>query len=658
MALSGPKKSSLVAGKYKIRSKLGSGSCGTVYRATHVDLGADVALKLLNSDVATNDAARKRFLREVQLTTSFVHKYAVQLRDFGRDSERDRLYFTMDLIEGVTLRKFLEMKGTVSERTAVYFGSQILEAIHEAHRAGIVHRDLKPANILVTRGHKDRAEIRILDFGIAKAISTSRTSGGDLTVAGLLLGTPRYMSPEQAQGLELDGRSDLYSVAVILYEMLSGRIPSLPARNPGDVIQALLYKIANEPPQDLCRLAPSVSREVGLVVMRQLGKDPAGRLGSAHQFRKALRMASNTALRRRKEDARGNDELDLEPLADGWDDSNEAGDSSERSYVELFPSQPAKSGRGKKSRRLRASRSEGQLAKVRSGRLRQARAETEREGSNSSRTTRIIKLPPNLRPSEERGEFINQTDGSILVYVPPGSFTMGARRRGPPSAASLPLPEARLYGENRPEHTVKVARGYFIGKLPVSWKQYRRFCKETGREAPTRVDFPDVTKITDKHPAVNVNWHDSRAYCRWAGLRLPSEEEWEFAARGTDGRLFPWGGEEVGPEHMNWEGHPLFGRRSTCQLGIFPAGVSPYGCLDMSGNVCEWTGDSYADYPGAPRTEPRASKAGQRRVIRGGSWLHAVVDCQTTSRGAELPNERRNWLGFRVCVAAPERGRA
>ncbi len=664
--MSDTKKARLVAGKYKIKSALGTGSCGTVYRATHLDLGVDVALKVLHPDVATNDEAKKRFLREVQLSTSFVHKYAVQLRDFGRDPDLNQLYFTMDLIEGVTLKRFLELKGPVDERTAVYFGSQILEAIHEAHRAGIVHRDLKPANILVTEGHKERAEIRILDFGIAKAISGARLRQ-DLTVAGILLGTPRYMSPEQAQGLPLDGRSDLYTVGVLIYEMLSGKLPCLPERNAGDTIQALLYKIANEPPVALSSVVDGVSEEVSKVVMRILEKEPDKRFANANHFRKALRLAANSALRRRR-----SDELS---------DLSEAGIPFALPPAATPPAVPEarESGRRKKasgrlkSAKLRKSSGRMKAAKAKKpktakqkakkerkpepggasrGTLRSVGGRSAREGTGQTRarsgrragTRRIVKLPPGTRPGDEVGECVCKTDGSVLVFVPPGSFVMGSRQ-------AIRVDGSLPHG---PPHKVTLSRGYFIGKTPVTWRQYRSFCKQTGREPPTRVDFPDVTKINDRHPAVNVSWYDARAYCQWAGLRLPSEAEWECAARGSDLRRFPWGADEPGAQHLNWAGHPLFGKRSTCQVGIFPAGASPSGCLDMAGNIAEWTGCDGRTYRAESISDPVArGDAAEHRVVRGGSWNDPIEACQTTSRAVQKPLARWNWLGFRVCCPAP-----
>ncbi|RMG13775.1 MAG: formylglycine-generating enzyme family protein [Planctomycetota bacterium] len=233
----------------------------------------------------------------------------------------------------------------------------------------------------------------------------------------------------------------------------------------------------------------------------------------------------------------------------------------------------------------------------------------------------------------------------MLVWVPPQRFLRGAHlsREGRLSG---------LFGDPRvrsdhPPHEVSLTRGYFIGKTPVTWKQYRLFCKKTGRTPPRRVDLR-TAEVTDRHPAVNVSWEDAVAYCRWAGLRLPSEAEWELAARGSDGRPFPWGDAPASPRRLNCAEHPTFGDRSTSPVGSFPLGASPFGCLDMAGNVWEWVQDRYGDYGRRPLENPRGPRRGDERVLRGGSWRSPPSECQVTRRCALAPEKRKNVVGFRV----------
>ena len=593
---------SIAAGKYRLRAQLGEGAHGMVYRARHVDLGRDVALKLLKPGVARDDdRAQKRFLREVHLATSFVHRYAVTLRDFGR--EGGLLYYTMDLVEGKTLQAALKDEPVFELRRGVTLALQILEALEEAHRAGVIHRDLKPGNLMLTHGPEGE-EVRILDFGLAKAV---RAQGEDLegqlsqlTVAGARVGTLAYMSPEQAMGRDLDARSDLYAVGVILYMCLSGGRPCFPKRDGGDPLQAFLFNLTSRKPQPASELNPQIPRSVCALVSRALAKKPGDRFPDARAFRDALAQA----------------------LED--EDAGRGERSSER-----------RGGLGAK----RSSSSGSRIGPALSG-----------------RRSSGYRLPSGIVHGVARGEFVNEVDGQALVYVPPGTFLMGYDR-APPRADAGGLPGRRkVLGRERPVHRVTITQGYFLGKTPVTWRHLRRFCIENGHQAPRTVDFRNLAgfDITDLHPAVNVDFETARAYCAWAGGRLPSEAEWEFAARGEDSSACPWGPETIDPRLGNWAGHPLYGKRATSPVGSFPRGHSPTGCLDMVGNVWEWTHDHYGEFPSDDQVNPsgRGRKGRSERVARGGSWRDAEDFCTATSRLPVSPKARLNWLGFRLCLSA------
>lgn len=594
---------SIAAGKYRLRAQLGEGAHGLVYRARHVDLGRDVALKLLKPGVARDDErAQKRFLREVHLATSFVHRYAATLRDFGR--EGGLLYYTMDLVEGTTLQAALKDEPVFEFKRAVTIALQSLEALEEAHRAGVIHRDLKPGNLMLTHGPEGE-EVRILDFGLAKAV---RGQSGELedqlsqlTVAGARVGTLAYMSPEQAMGRDLDARSDLYAVGVILYMCLSGARPCFPKRDGGDPLQAFLFNLTSRKPQPVSEINPQVPRGVCAVVSRALAKKPGDRFPDARAFRVALLKALKHA-----EQERGRGER-----------------SSER------------------GRRLGAKRSSSG-SKV--------------GAALSGRRSSGYRLPSGVVHGAARGEFVNEVDGQALVYVPAGSFQMGYDR-APPRAPNAGLPgQRKVLGRERPVHRVTLTQGYFLGKTPVTWRQFRRFCIENGHQAPRTVDFRNLAgfDITDLHPAVNLDFEAARAYCAWAGGRLPSEAEWELAARGEDSLACPWGPETIDPRLGNWEGHPLYGKRATSPVGSFPRGHSPSGCLDMVGNVWEWTSDRYGEYPSEDQVNPsgRGRKGRNERVVRGGSWRDPEDFCTATSRLPLASKTRLNWVGFRLCVSA------
>lgn len=280
----------VVDGKFRLKRRLGQGGMGTVWLAHHEHAQRDIALKVMNADLARDEAAKQRFLREVEAATSFVHRYAVQVREVGRDAQTNALYFTMDLVPGRDLERILRDQGPLAADRAARLLSQTLAALEAAHCAGIVHRDLKPANIMVV-GEGDREEVRVLDFGIAKAIGDNAASPAlraRLSNPGTIIGTVPYMSPEQAQGLKIDARSDLYTVGVILFECLTGKLPITPAANAEDPIQSLLVRIPTVAPTDVAALRPDVPAHLCAALACSLNKSPADRFDSAEDFRRAL----------------------------------------------------------------------------------------------------------------------------------------------------------------------------------------------------------------------------------------------------------------------------------------------------------------------------------------------------------------------------------
>ncbi len=251
-------------------------------------------------------------------------------------------------------------------------------------------------------------------------------------------------------------------------------------------------------------------------------------------------------------------------------------------------------------------------------------------------------------------------DGGVLelVYVPPGDFVMGVD----------PANDATLDPTERPKHVHPMDHGYWIGRCHVTWHQYLAFCAATGRKAPRR---PEWAK--DDHPVVLVSWEDARSFCAWAGLALATEAEWEKAARGSDGRLFPWGNERWDGTQANlcdvsilsypqiaapflkngWVDQEVNdGYAFTAPVGSFKAGASPWGALDMSGNAWQWCEDvheenAYTRYVAGDFSPP---KAGPARVVRGGGWFNYPNDVRTAHRGAGATDMRAEGIGFRVVL--------
>ncbi|MBI4871530.1 MAG: SUMF1/EgtB/PvdO family nonheme iron enzyme [Candidatus Riflebacteria bacterium] len=228
--------------------------------------------------------------------------------------------------------------------------------------------------------------------------------------------------------------------------------------------------------------------------------------------------------------------------------------------------------------------------------------------------------------------FTHPKDGSALVHIRGGTFEMGAEDGDP---------------DEKPVHRVTLGP-YSIGRTEVTWGQYRKFCRETGHSLPPAPAYSH----DDSHPVVNVTWADAHGYCEWAGLRLPTEAEWEFAARGSDGRKYPWGNQAPSPGLASYKLHGITSG-APHPAGSLTAGASPFGCFDLAGNAWEWCNDrTESSYYGrAPERDPQGLTGGGYRVLRGGSWWDDASRIRVTARFIFMgqSSQRSPAVGFRVC---------
>src|SRR5215203_3324197 len=257
-----------IAGRFRIEREIGTGGMGTVYLATHLGLERPVAVKIIKREFAGDADVAERFLREARTMAKLRHGNAAMIFDAGNLPD-GRHFIVMEFVEGETLSQALAREGRFPFSKAVKIATQICDVLEEAHRLGIIHRDLKPSNILL-----GKRGVCVLDFGVAKVLASSAESTAThaSTGSGQLIGTPRYMSPEQCLGQRVGARSDLYSLGVLLYEMLAGRPPFV------DPLQsALLIKQATAPAPPLPRLRQDIPRALAMAVHTLLAKRPEDR---------------------------------------------------------------------------------------------------------------------------------------------------------------------------------------------------------------------------------------------------------------------------------------------------------------------------------------------------------------------------------------------
>ncbi len=256
------------AERFQIIEELGIGGMGKVYRAVDKKLNEEVALKLIKPEIASDKKVIERFRNELKIARKIVHKNVGRMYELMEDEGAH--YITMEYVPGEDLRSFIRRSGQLAVGTSLRITKQVAEGLSEAHRLGVVHRDLKPSNVMIDK----EGSARIMDFGIARSLR-----GAELTREGIAVGTPAYMSPEQARGEDLDHRTDVWSLGVVLYEMLTGQLPFK-----GKSEQAVVHSILNDEPEPLTKLRSDVTQELGRIVEKALAKSPDKRYANIDEM--------------------------------------------------------------------------------------------------------------------------------------------------------------------------------------------------------------------------------------------------------------------------------------------------------------------------------------------------------------------------------------
>jgi len=258
--------------RYRLKEKLGSGGMADVYLADDLLLNREVAVKVLHAQYASDPAFIQRFRQEAQSAANLNHPNIVNIYDWG--NEGDLYFIVMEYVEGRDLKEILRSEGRLLPERAAEIAAEVCAALQFAHRSNLVHRDIKPHNIFIT----NLGQVKVMDFGIAR-----EGSGGGITQTGMVMGTPQYISPEQAQGLAVDGRSDIYSLGVVLYEMLTGQVPF---DDPNPV--TITYKQVREDPTPPSVIDPEIPATLDAIVMKAMSKNPANRFQNAQEMKADL----------------------------------------------------------------------------------------------------------------------------------------------------------------------------------------------------------------------------------------------------------------------------------------------------------------------------------------------------------------------------------
>ena len=618
-------------GPYEVLGELGRGGMGVVYRARSSP-GEEVAVKLL---VKTDPEKLARFERERRLLGTFTAREGfVPLLDAGKTSEGP--YLVMPLVPGGTLRDRLA-RGALGIEETLALGRALAAALGRAHTRGIVHRDVKPENVLYTA----EGTPLLADLGLAKHFTAGvpgASQSVSLSLRGKLRGTVGYMSPEQVNDAKMVGpRADVFALGAVLHECLAGR-PAFAGESPLE----LLANLASGTREPLRNARPDAPRWLADVVDRALAHDPADRFADGIELGRAL---GGQGARPRVRWPRLVTVLAV--LA--------VGGVVAAGVVLANMRKPT----------LRATPAPPPAPPV------PAPPPLPREESGAG-LPRGLRLGQRLKnpDGKEIQVYLWRLPGSAgdmeLVQVPAGDFVMGAD-------------DQDAYDAEKLKHAHRMEHAYWIGRNDVTWSQYLAFCKATERKEPEKPDWWErVAGTKDDHPVVMVSWDDAEAYSEWAGLLLPSEAEWERAARGTEGRKYPWGNDwdpgrrcnfadkscpldtfDMGGKKASevfkelgweWDQEHDDGYAFTSPVGSYPEGVSPVGALDMAGNVWQWCEDWYDEkgYDRYAKGDYSPRSGGSYRVSRGGGWCYPARYCRSSRRSGVAPSARGADLGFRV----------
>jgi eukaryotic-like serine/threonine-protein kinase len=676
----------LVADKYRVEKLVGEGGFAVVYRAIHTIWNKPVAIKFFNglssAPVDQRDQFQQAFIQEGALLTELSSHTAaiVQARDVGTYTSPDGQwmpYMVLEWLEGLALDELLDAEKragappwTLLEVHALL--GQVAAALDVAHRKGIAHRDIKPPNLFVLgAGERDRGgAVKVLDFGVAKMMSDNTQLKAALakTSMGVTSFTPQYGAPEQfSRTYGATGPwTDVFALALVAVEMLAGKI----ALDGEDLVQ-LGFSSGNPARRPTPRtLGAVVPDEVEAVFERALAVRPEDRYARAAEFwtafEHALGVTSSASTRALTPSVRAITAPTV--LAPNTPLVRPASSTTDGGAATSAP---------------RPSEGKSKLGLVIAGiaavGIAAAAAIALRGGGSNTGNSAAAATP------------VGSAATPIIASAPPAPSASVAAPSCPERTAKIPAgqyfqgSDTKDAGDNeKPSHNVSL-NAFCMDLYETTAKEYKA-CSDVGkcRRPSNEVEWPKITPADRKlysplctfgqagmedHPINCVNFAMAETYCKAQGKRLPTEAEWEYATRGPDGRIYPWGDEAPTAKHLNACGSECVawgqkhgtalaalypeddGYATTAPVGKFEAGRSRFGPYDVAGNVWEWVADWYAPYTADAKTNPKGPDTGEKKVIRGGAWNGSYKNWLRPSfRYAQDPTALSYGIGFR-CVA-------
>ncbi|HEY4179613.1 MAG TPA: protein kinase [Kofleriaceae bacterium] len=426
----------IVAGRFRIEGRLAAGGFGAIYRATHVGSGHTIALKVLHQRMASDRGAVARFQREGATLTTLRSPHTIAAYEIGESGELGILFIVMELLSGVTLFERFRSSGPIPWRTMAKIGAQICASLGEAHALGIVHRDLKPTNIHLELVGDDPDFVKVLDFGIAKIMQDSSFDSSDLTNAGQMIGTLDYMSPEQMVGGAVTGQTDIYTLGIVMYEMISGKRPFAEASSAAAVLAAMLKTI----PASLTRV-PGLPADLDRIVRRMLAKDAVDRYSDIDELARDLDAVHRLVV---PEDNDSTRKLVLGDLAGMSGDMTVANAS--------IPTMPQFAGRDR-----------GDATRTEIVRPEFASSEFTRADANRAEMMRVAMIADHARPAsdpdgDEKTGVELQPSGeqtTVAIFDPSGP-ALGIIPSSPTTLAGTPIPQRSRGASSSPPIAKKV----------------------------------------------------------------------------------------------------------------------------------------------------------------------------------------------------------